>query len=218
MAKFKYEVNGRFFETNDQIEDGETILERGGFEPASEHVLIQLNRPGSSSIGLDDKVDFSDPGREAFRAFKSDRVFLFTLNERGYEWGAATIEEPELRDIAEVPVGHILVLERRDTPDEEIEAGTRIDLAARGTEHIRSEKRLTQIIVNARPHEVDGDEINYAKLVALAFDPVPSGPDVTFSITYSKGPRPSPEGSVPEGGSVPIKNRMIFVVTQTNRS
>lgn len=218
MAKFKYEVNDVSFVTSDPLEDGRTILQRGGFTPPSDHVLIELTAPGSRSVGLDEKVDLAVAGRETFRAFASDRVFTFTVDERGYEWGAGHIDETELREIAKIPAGHVLVIERQDAPDETIEPDARIDLTGRGTEHIRSERRRYRIIVNARQHEVADDEISYDALVALAFNPVPSGPDITFSITYSKGPRPDPEGSVPEGGSVAIKNGMIFVVTQTNRS
>lgn len=218
MAKYKYSVNGRAFETDDRIEVGETILERAGFNPASDHVLIELTNPGSRSVGLDEKVDLSTAGRETFHAFRSDRIFTFTVDERGYEWGAGEIAEQMLREIAAIRAGYVLYLERRDEPDDLIEPGTSVDLAARGTEHILSEMRRTRIIVNARPHKVEGEAIDYDALVRLAFDPVPTGPDITFSITYSKGPHGSSDGSVPEGGSVAIKNGMIFVVTQTNRS
>lgn len=217
MAKFRYELNGVPFETSDPLEDCRTILQRGGFTPPSDHVLIELTVPGSRSVGLDEKVDLA-AGHEAFRAFASDRVFSFTVDERGYEWGAGHIDEVELREIAKIPAGHVMLIERQDAPDEIIEPGAQIDLTDRGTEHIRSERRRYRIIVNARKHEIAEGAISYDALIALAFNPVPSSPDITFSITYSKGLRPDPEGSVPEGTSVAIKNGMIFVVTQTNRS
>jgi hypothetical protein len=55
-------------------------------------------------------------------------------------------------------------------------------------------------------------------VVALAFHPVPLGPDIIFTITYRNGPRQKPKGTLAPGESIVIKNGMIFVVTQTNRS
>jgi len=216
--RFSFVVNGDRYRTRDQIEDGRDLLQTSGFDPASDHVLIQLTRPGSKSIGLDEDVDLGEPGREEFRAFQSDRTYNFVGDERGYEWGAASISEAELRDVMGVQPNEVLFLARENEPDREIESGTSVELSASGTERIRSERRRFRIIVNAREETVATDTVSYAELVALAFQPVPTGPDVLFTITYSKGPKTNPKGTLPEGGSVNIKNGMIFVVTQTNRS
>lgn len=216
--RFTFVVNGERYRTRDQIEDGRDLLQAAGFDPASDHVLIQLTRPGSKSIGLDEDVDLGEAGREEFRAFRSDRTYNFVGDERGYEWGAASISETDLRDVMGTQPNEVLILERENEPDREIEPGSRVDLNAGGTERIRSERRRYRIIVNAREETVNDDTVSYAQLVALAFQPVPTGPDVLFTITYSKGPKENPKGTLPEGGSVTIKNRMIFVVTQTNRS
>lgn len=216
--RFTFVVNGERYGTRDQIEDGRDLLQTAGFDPASDHVLIQLTRPGSKSIGLDEDVDLGEPGREEFRAFQSDRTYNFVGDELGYEWGAVSISETDLRDVMGVQPNEVLILERKDEPDREIEPGSSVDLSAGGTERIRSERRRYRIIVNAREETVNGDTVNYAQLVALAFQPVPTGPDVLFTITYSKGPKENPKGTLPEGASVSIKNGMIFVVTQTNRS
>lgn len=216
--RFTYLVNGTRYSTNDAVQKGRDLLQKAHFAPASEHVLIELMRPGSKSIGLDEEVDLSEPGREEFRAFASDRVFTFTVDELGYEWGAAKITDPELRDISGTPEGKELVLERQDEEDVPLPHDGVVDLAERGTEHIRTKARHYVIIVNGREETVAGSHISYAQLVALAFNPVPSGPDVIFTITYRKGPPENPKGTLPEGESVSIKNRMIFDVIQTNRS
>jgi hypothetical protein len=93
--------------------------------------------------------------------------------------------------------------------------GTPIRL--REDEHFYSQKEYS-IVVNAREAVVDKRRLSYVEVVALAFNPVPVGPDVIFTITYRKGPRSNPKGTLPEGESVFVKNGMIFVVTQTNRS
>jgi hypothetical protein len=55
-------------------------------------------------------------------------------------------------------------------------------------------------------------------VVALAFNPVPVGPNVQFSVTYRKGPPKNHEGTMTEGETVRIKDGMIFDVTETNKS
>ncbi len=74
------------------------------------------------------------------------------------------------------------------------------------------------IIVNGRKKEVKSKELSFNEIVALAFDPVPTGPNILFTITYENGPHPNPEGTLPEGGTVKIKDGMIFNVTQTDKS
>lgn len=79
------------------------------------------------------------------------------------------------------------------------------------------EKEFT-IIVNGRAKLVKGKELSYAQVVALAFDNPPSGENVSFTITYRKGEGNKPEGTLVDGETVKIKERMIFNVTPTNKS
>ncbi|PZU68039.1 multiubiquitin domain-containing protein [Sphingobium sp.] len=216
--KYRFIVNGMEFTTNDPIEEGRDILQKAGFEPASEHVLIELTKPGSRAVGLDEKVDLTELGREEFRAFLSDRTYNFTLDERGYEWGASSISENEIRTVGLISDNRVLVLERADEADREVDTGDIVNLAKKGTEHIRSRLRQYKIIVNAREFTMSEKTVTYAQVVALAFDPVPTGEDVIFTITYRKGLNENPKGTLPENGTINIKNGMIFVVTQTNRS
>jgi hypothetical protein len=85
---------------------------------------------------------------------------------------------------------------------------------AQGQHH---EKHIV-IIVNGRRKEVMTTELTFVQIVALAFNPIPSGPNVMFTITYRKGPRENPEGTLTEGATVEIKDGMIFDVTETNKS
>lgn len=125
----------------DPIVEGRKVLRESGLEPPDDYVLIEFLDPGTRSIGLDEEIDLRQPGKERFRAFLSDRIFTFTVAERGYEWGQASITEADLREIAHVPADSDLVLEHEDEPDEVIVKGSDLDLAERGTEHIRIRKR-----------------------------------------------------------------------------
>ena len=88
-------------------------------------------------------------------------------------------------------------------------------------EHFHSGPPLVKhfdIFVNGRKKAVATRELSFDQVVALAFDPVPTGPNIMFTITYRHGPHANPEGNLLEGGVVKVKDRMIFNVTQTNKS
>ena len=86
-------------------------------------------------------------------------------------------------------------------------------------EHFHSGKpKVYKIIVNGRQKEVSTKTLSFDQVVALAFNPAPSGPNVQFTVTYRKGPSKNPHGSMTEGESVRIKDGMIFDVTETNKS
>jgi hypothetical protein len=74
------------------------------------------------------------------------------------------------------------------------------------------------IIVNGQQKTVETHELSFDQVVALAFDPVPSGPNVMFTVTYRRGHGEKPEGTLTEGESVKVKDGMIFDVTATDKS
>jgi len=74
------------------------------------------------------------------------------------------------------------------------------------------------VIVNGRKKEAPGRVLTFMQVVALAFDPVPSGPDWVFTVTYRKAARKPHEGTLTEGETVTVRNGTIFNVTATNKS
>jgi hypothetical protein len=74
------------------------------------------------------------------------------------------------------------------------------------------------IVVNGEPHEVPKDEITFDEVVALAYPGGPQGPNIIYSVTYRKGPDHRPKGILAEGGSVKVKDGMIFDVRVTDKS
>jgi hypothetical protein len=74
------------------------------------------------------------------------------------------------------------------------------------------------IYINGTAKTVKKERLSFEELVALAFDPVPSGDGVQFTIQYSRGHSDKPKGSLIEGQSVQVKEGMEFDVTSTNRS
>lgn len=152
-GKFFTTVNDATVKFQDATPKGERILDKAGLKPAGDYVLIQLMGRSARSVGLDETVDLRAPGTEAFRAFKSDRIFRFTLNEHGFEWGLDKIQEPELRLIGRVPEDEVLVLER-DGDDLDLKPTDILDLAHGGTEHLHTEKRLITVFFENEPREI----------------------------------------------------------------
>jgi hypothetical protein len=81
-----------------------------------------------------------------------------------------------------------------------------------------SHTHTTTIIVEGTPHEWPDDRISYDQVVTL-FDPTfPQHPEITYSVTYDHGPGQNREGILSPGGSVRIKERMVFHVSRTGQS
>lgn len=78
--------------------------------------------------------------------------------------------------------------------------------------------KQTIIIANGREKVVTQKELTFAEVVALAFDNPPSGPCISFTITYRRGHGNKPEGTLTDGERVKVKDGMIFNVTATDKS
>jgi hypothetical protein len=82
---------------------------------------------------------------------------------------------------------------------------------------VRIHKEYT-IIVNGRKKEVAMSELSFDQIVHLAFDPVPTGPNVLITVEYGHGPKANPQGQLLEGETVKIKDGMVFSVSPTDKS
>jgi hypothetical protein len=74
-----------------------------------------------------------------------------------------------------------------------------------------------EIIVNTRPKRVRRGPISYEEVVALAFDPVPSGPMVLITVTWYRGAG-GRSGDLLPGQRVAVHDGMIFDVVPTDLS
>jgi hypothetical protein len=159
-------INSQSVSLADATPDGRKVLAAGGFNPASDHVLIKILHRGAQSIGLDEELDLRHGGPHVFRAYKSDRVFNFTIDERGYEWGAAQIEESDLREVGDVPDNKVLVLERKNEPDRELETGDKVHLDKSGTEHLKTKKEFVTVCIDGVDKEIPRGVYTTEELIA----------------------------------------------------
>lgn len=87
-----------------------------------------------------------------------------------------------------------------------------------GSDKDRGPKTIT-IVVDGTPHEVPKKEdITYAEVVTLAYPDYPQDPEITYSVTYTRGHSGKPEGILTPGGSVKVKEGMAFRVDRTGQS
>jgi multiubiquitin len=80
-----------------------------------------------------------------------------------------------------------------------------------------SDKTIT-IYVNTKAKTVEKTELTFNEIIHLAYDNPPSGPNWVFTVTYHRGHGDKPEGSLLPGGTVKVKDGMIFDVTATDKS
>jgi hypothetical protein len=215
----EFEVDGAVITTDDDLLDGRQLRTAARLTPPSDYVLVRVDGGLSQSVGLEESVRLQKGRRAAFRSFASDRVHAFTVNERGWEWGSDSIAEDDIRRIGRIADDHELFLD--SDQDRAIPRGGAVALGDAGVERVRSRKarpRLVTILVNARAREVEPGPISFERLIALAFTEPPSGPQVSFTVSFRKGPPSRPEGSLLAGQSVDVVQGMTFNVTATDKS
>lgn len=116
-------------------------------------------------------------------------------------------------------IGKHRELFREEAGDEEDQFIPRDDAKVHLTQdaHFYSEKETT-IVVNTEKKETTATRLSHQEVVLLAFPNAQPNETKLFTVEYSKGPRQNPNGTLVDGETVRIKNRMVFDVTPTNRS
>ena len=80
------------------------------------------------------------------------------------------------------------------------------------------DKDRVTIAVNGREKVVASGEISYDSVVGLAFDPLPSGPNIMFTVSYRNGAGRPPEGRLLPGQNVKIQDGTVFNASYTDKS
>lgn len=80
------------------------------------------------------------------------------------------------------------------------------------------EPKMVTIVVEGTPHEWPKGEITYAELVTLEVPNYAQHPEITYAVKYKRGQGNKPEGILSPGGSVKVKDGMVFSVSETGQS
>ncbi|MFJ5640719.1 multiubiquitin domain-containing protein [Streptomyces sp. NPDC093223] len=79
-------------------------------------------------------------------------------------------------------------------------------------------QRDYKIVVNAREKTVHKDTLTFEEVVRLAFDPVPSGPNVFITVSFRHAHHKPADGTLSAGESIEVKNGTVFTVVATDKS
>lgn len=139
------------------------------------------------------------------------------IDEKPHESPNPTIGEA-LYILGSVPGSHELYLEVEGNEEDQLIPNGPETIHLKQGDSFRTSARERTIIVNGKERVVTAKRLSFDDIVALAFNPVPTGPNVRFTITYRRGPRGQAEGTLVEGAIIKIKEGMIFNVTPTNKS
>lgn len=148
-------------------------------------------------------------------------ILRLTINKKEFEWSQQYITGAEIRDLGKIPKDdEIFLAIKRPWEDELINDDTRVDLARPEIEHFFSKEKAIKIvlIVNGREKTWNEKTVTFEQLVILAFGSYDDNPNKVYTVTYDRGPKENPEGSMVKGDKVLTKNKMIFNVTATDKS
>lgn len=215
-APLKFTIEGHEHETLDQYKTGAELKEIAGI-PLDVALYIKVEKGYEPEIiANDDKIDLARKGHEEF--FVKDK-FKFTINGDEFVSYQQYLTGKEIRNLGKIDESENLFLKGGNPHDNEpIEDIDEINLAKPGKEHFISAKFSVVLIVNARPKTWEKRQISFEEVVILAFGNYDPNPNRVYTVSYSNGPRPKPEGTMVRGEIVNVKNKMNFDVSATDRS
>jgi hypothetical protein len=82
----------------------------------------------------------------------------------------------------------------------------------------KDEKTVTIIVEGTAHPWPKNTDITYAQVVTLEVPDYAQHPEITYSVKYHNGQGAKPEGTLPPGGSVKVKDGMVFNVSETGQS
>ena len=159
---FVFEVDGVDHQGGDDDLDGRLVRSISGHDPAANFRLIEIHDRYTSSVGLEEPIKLVKGRKRRFRCFEGDRDYGLTVEDRGWDWGTASIAEKDVREIAKIADDREIVVEALGQPEIVVPRGGSIDLAGQRVERVYSRKvaassRLKLVfVVNGEPTQVEG--------------------------------------------------------------
>lgn len=218
---YKVKIDGEKHSFDDPKVTGAQLLTKAGKHPLNEHLIFQRLKNGQfEEIRLEESVDLTQPGLERFKTFRSGESYRLVVDGRRFDWGAPEITGRKLKQFAGVnPVEFDMWLDVRGPGEDRIiNDNESVRLDEPRVERFYTAPVEITIIVNGRPRVINKYTLSFLEIVRLAFPDAKPTPETIFTVVYKNGPDENPQGSLVEGQSITLKNRMIINVTKTDKS
>ncbi|GAB1342132.1 multiubiquitin domain-containing protein [Gemmatimonas sp.] len=216
------DLHFRTLVVTDPVPLGRQILASAGADPRDGYALFAILPTGDfEEVRLDEPIDLHARGAEQFIAFRTDRTFAFTLNDRQLAWGAPSLPAAAVYQLAAPGDDEGVFLDVRGGTDRLVAPHETLDLAGGGVERfVTARKPPTEfnIVINGRHRTVTDPRVTFEQIVQLAFPDQPAEPNAVYSMTYRHAASAPHAGEVAAGGSVQVKNGTVFNVTKTIQS
>lgn len=213
----EFAIDGKTYQSQEQYRTGEDLKKMAGISAGTDLFLSIAHPWEDELIEGTAKVNLARPGIEYFYVKKK---LPFKINGEPFIWYKQYITGREIRELGKIAEDVELFLDIREPfEDEAIGDDSLVDLARPGKERfISREKQVEVIIVNGKPKPWTMKSITFEELVVLAFGSTAEDGVRAYTVTFSKGPKPRPEGTIVRGDTVIVKNKTIFNVTATDKS
>ncbi len=217
-----FKINNERFESSKSKITGQELLTIANLLPAEDYELLyRINEKGYTPIQLDEEVNLKTAGIEGFKARPYKKLFI-KVNDKPYEVEECFMSPIEIMKLAGINTDHNYLMEIRkggvevtyqDDVDHKIAINKNSCFVS-----CEIEELIECVIVNSKPKDWSKQTISFEEVVILAYGKVSTDPNVIYTVNYIGGVLSKPEGSMLKGEVVSVKNKMIFNVTETNKS
>ncbi len=219
--KYFFKINRKRFESSKSKLTGRELLTIANLTPVEDYELLyKINEKGFTPIQLDEIVDLKTAGIEGFKA-RPYKKLTIKVDNKQYEADECFMTPLEIMNLVginsdlfylkEIRKGNVEVTYKDDVEHKIAITKTSCFVSCQLEE-------IQCVIVNAREKAWNNNTISFNDIVKLAYGEVSTNPNVIYTINYKRGVPSKPEGSMVKGEVISVKNKMIFNVTQTNKS
>lgn len=218
---YYFKINKKRFESDEPIITGQQLLTIAKLEPVEDYELLyKINEGGFTPIQLDEMVDLKTAGIEGFRAHPY-KTLSIKVNDNVFEVDECFMTPNEIMDLAGINSDQFYLMETRSGGIEityKEDAEHKIAITGKSCFISYAIEAVECIIVNAREKKWAKNQISFDEVIILQYGSISKDSNVIYTVNYKRGVSCKPEGSMVGGEVISVKNKMIFNVTQTNKS
>jgi hypothetical protein len=219
---YTFKVNNKKFETNESKITGRQLLTIANLSPAEDYELLyKINEKGFTPIQLDEVIDLKTAGIEGFRA-RPYKEIIIKVDDNEFKVNECFMTPNEIMSVAGLDSDRYSLNELRDGGVEvtyKDDVQHKISITKKSCFiSCKLDLVIDCVIVNAKIKPWVNDKISFDDVVVLEYGSISTDQNVIYTVNYAKGVPSKPEGSMVKGDVISVNNKMIFNVTQTNKS